>query len=71
MRDIFLAVALIWCLWNTYDLHHNYKQDKRSEVIDKLTLKILQIHTKRLDHLYEELGMEDIPENKEDNIYNG
>lgn len=51
MRDILLAVALIWCLWNTWNQHHNFSQDKRGNLIDKMTLKILQIHCKRLDDL--------------------
>ena len=51
MRDILLAVALIWCLWLTWDMHHNYKQDKRSNIIDKATLKVLKIHCERLDNL--------------------
>ncbi len=53
MRDIFLAVALVWCLYNTWDMRHNYKQDRRSDVIDKMTLKILKIHCNRLDKLEE------------------
>lgn len=48
MRDILLAGALTWCLWLTWDIHHNYKQDQRSEIIDKCTLKVLQGHEKRI-----------------------
>ena len=51
MRDILLAIALTWCLWLTWDMHHNYKQDKRSNIIDKATLKVLKIHCERLDDL--------------------
>lgn len=68
MRDILLALALIWCLWLTYDMHNNYKQDKRSNIVDKLTLKILKIHTARLDKIYKKLDMP-IEEN-EDDYYN-
>lgn len=57
MRDILLAVALTWCLWLTWDMHHNYKQDKRSNVVDKLTLGVLQIHNKRLDYIDKKLGI--------------
>ena len=57
MRDILLAVALTWCLWLTYDLHHNRKQDQRSNLIDKMTLKVLQIHNKRLDYIDKYLGI--------------
>lgn len=57
MRDILLAVALAWCLWLTWDMHHNYKQDKRSNVVDKLTLGVLQIHNKRLDYIDKKLGI--------------
>lgn len=58
MRDILLAVALTWCLWLTWDMHHNYKQDKRSNIVDKLTLKILKIHNRRLDYIDEVLGID-------------
>ena len=54
MRDILLAVALTWCLWLTWDIHHNYKQDKRSNIIDQATLKILKIHCNRLDKIESE-----------------
>lgn len=57
MRDILLAVALAWCLWLTWDMHHNYKQDKRSNIIDKMTLQVLRIHTKRLDYIDKKLGI--------------
>lgn len=55
MRDILLAVALAWCLWLTWDMHHNYKQDKRSNVIDQATLKVLKIHCNRLDKIEKEI----------------
>lgn len=58
MRDILLALALTWCLWLTYDLYHNHKQDKRSNVVDKLTLKILKIHNRRLDYIDSVLGVD-------------
>lgn len=51
MRDILLAAALTWCLWLTWDIHHNYKQDKRSEIIDKCTVKILRGHEDRITKL--------------------
>lgn len=51
MRDILLAVALTWCLWLTWDTHHNYKQDKRSNLVDKMTLAVLRIHQRRLDYI--------------------
>lgn len=54
MRDILLAVALTWCIWLTWDMHHNYKQDKRSNLIDKATLQVLKIHCNRLDKLERE-----------------
>lgn len=58
MRDILLALTMCWCLWNTYGLHHNYKQDKRSNLIDKMTLQVLKIHCKRLDVIEDALGIE-------------
>ena len=57
MRDILLAVALIWCLWLTYDLHFNHKQDKRSNLIDKMTLEVLKIHQRRLNYIDKILGI--------------
>lgn len=57
MRDILLALALTWCLWLTWDMHHNYKQDKRSNIVDKMTLKVLRIHTNRLDYIDKKLGI--------------
>lgn len=62
MRDILLAVALTWCLWLTYDLHFNYKQDKIANLLDKMTLRVLQIHTKRLDRIDNVLGLEPLKE---------
>lgn len=74
MRDILLAVALAWCLWLTWDMHHNYKQDKRSNVVDKLTLGVLLIHTKRLDYIDSVLNIDsekgEKHENKRDNAGN-
>ena len=57
MRDILLAVALFWCLWNSYDLHFNFKKDKVAGLVDKMTLKILQIHTSRLNFIDAFLGL--------------
>lgn len=59
MRDILLALTMCWCLWNTYDLHHNYKQDKRSNLIDKMTLQVLKIHCDRLDKLEKRIEEKD------------
>lgn len=57
MRDILLALALTWCLWNSWNMHHNYKQDKRSNLIDKMTLQVLKIHCHRLDVLEHASGI--------------
>lgn len=51
MRDIFTAISLVWCLYNTWELHHNFKQDKRSNILDQMTLKALKIQSNRLDKL--------------------
>lgn len=58
MRDFILAVALTWCLYNTWLVNHNYKGDKRSNVIDQMTLKILKIHCDRLDKIEKLLRIE-------------
>lgn len=74
MRDILLAVALAWCLWLTWDMNHNYKQDKRSNVVDKMTLAVLRIHQRRLDYFDKVLGVnsendsKNIIENQADNM---
>ena len=66
MRDIFLGVAFIWLIWLTYDIQHNYKQDKRSNIIDQATLKILKIHCSRLDKIEAKLKELDDEENIQD-----
>lgn len=58
MRDILLALALTWCLYNSFTQHHNFNQDKRGNLIDKMTLRILQIHNARLKRLEDALGIE-------------
>ena len=65
MRDILLAAALVWCLWLTYDLHFNHKNDKLSNLVDKMTLRVLQIHSKRLDRLDNAVGL---PPFKEEDV---
>lgn len=70
MRDILLAAALAWCLWLTWDMHHNYKQDKRSNIIDKATLQVLKIHCNRLDkieNILKEKGYGNFGENEKEN----
>lgn len=63
MYNILLAAALTWCLWLTLDMHHNYKQDKQSNVIDKWTLKALKIQNARLERIEKHLGItEPVPE---------
>lgn len=70
MRDILLAVALAWCLWLTWDMHHNYKQDKRSNVIDKATLKVLKIHCNRLDKVEKQIDQLIEDEDAQDELIN-
>lgn len=67
MRDILLAIALTWCLWLTWDMHHNYKQDKRSGLIDQATLKVLKIHNKRFEYIDNLLGIDSEKGEKKDN----
>ena len=62
MRDILLALALTWNLWLTFDLHYNHKQDKRSQLIDKMTLGAIKIQCRRLDVLENALGIEHKPD---------
>lgn len=58
MRDFFTALALIWCLYNTWELRHNFKFDKMSNILDQATLKVLKVHCKRLDVIEDALGIE-------------
>ena len=53
MIAIIIAVLACWCLYNTLLIWHNERQDKRGEILDKSTVKILQIHCNRLDKLEE------------------
>ena len=55
--EIIIAIIACWCLWNTLEIKHNYRQDRRGDIIDKSTVKILQIHCKRLDRLESEVGI--------------
>lgn len=70
MRDIFLALALAWCLWLTWDMHHNYKQDKRSNLIDKATLQVLKIHCNRLDKVTTRIEKLENYEDDQDELIN-
>ena len=49
MRDILLALALIWCLYNTWALHHNFKKDRMANAIDLMTSKVMLSQEKRID----------------------
>lgn len=55
MRDIFTALALVWCLYNTWSLHHNFKQDRMANTIDKLTGAAMLSHNKRINNLEKEM----------------
>lgn len=66
MRDFFTALGLIWCLYNTWELRHNFKFDKMSNILDQATLKVLKIHCKRLDVIEDALGIKPIHEPSEE-----
>lgn len=57
MMEIIIAILACWCLWNTLEIKHNYRQDRRGDIIDKSTVKILRIHCKRLDRLESKVGI--------------
>ena len=55
MRDFITAVALVWCLYNTWSLQHNFKQDRLSNSIDKLTTTVMVSYDKRISQLEKEM----------------
>lgn len=58
--EIIISNLALWCLYNTLVIKHNYRQDRRGDIIDKSTVvKILQIHNKRLDRLEAELDIKE------------
>lgn len=57
--EIIISVLALWCLYNTLVIKHNYRQDRRGDIIDKSTVKILQIHNKRLDRLEKKLDIKE------------
>lgn len=63
MRDIFMAVLLIWCLYNTMSIWEYQKHEVKRNLIDKLTLQVIKCQKNRLDMLYDELGI-NVEENK-------
>lgn len=59
MLSIIISVLALWCLYNTLEIWHNARQDKRGDIIDKSTVKVLQIHNKRLERLEAELDIKE------------
>lgn len=59
MLSIIISILAVWCLYNTLEIRYNARQDKRGDIIDKSTVKILQIHNKRLDRLEAELDIKE------------
>lgn len=57
--EIIISIIALWCLYNTLVIKHNYRQDRRGDIIDKSTVKILQIHNKRLDRLEAKLDIKE------------
>lgn len=57
--EIIISILALWCLYNTLTIKYNSRQDKRGDIIDKSTVKILQIHNKRLDRLEAELDIKE------------
>lgn len=54
MRDIFTALALMWCLYNTWNIHHNFKQDRIANSIDAITSTVMKLQEKRVSKLEKE-----------------
>ena len=66
MLEVIIAVLGVWCAYNTFIIWHNERQDKRASIIDKCTLRILQIHSDRLDRLDKAVGLEPFDTRKYD-----
>ena len=59
LLEIIISILALWCLYNTLAIRYNSRQDRRGDIIDKSTVKILQIHCKRLDRLEEKLDIKE------------
>ena len=66
--EIIIALLACWCLFNTIEIRLNKRDDRRGDVLDQMTLRILKIHTRRLDRIDKILGFKPINENEDDEI---
>lgn len=52
MIETFLfVVLLVWCMANTIAIKLNKRDDMKGDVLDKMTVKILQIHCQKLNKI--------------------
>ncbi len=65
MLGAIIAVLAVWCCYNSLMIRHNERQDRRGDIIDRSTVKILQIHCRRLDRLEHELNLKPLKEDEE------
>ena len=67
MLTFLLCILCLWCLYNTISIKLNTNDDRKADVLDKMTLRVLQIHCQRLDrieHLIKNIELEEQDEHK-------
>ena len=55
MRDILICMIVLWCLYNTWNIHHNFKQDRIANSIDAITSTVMKLQEKRISKLENEM----------------
>lgn len=51
MLTFVLCVLGLWCLYNTIAIKLNKREDLKGDVLDKMTVQVLQIHCNRLNKI--------------------
>lgn len=55
---LIVIILIVWCSYNTLALKLNTKDDKTGEILDKMLVRVLQIHNQRLtdlEHIVKEM----------------
>ena len=58
MEWTLIVVLALWNTYNTLTLWHNNRQDRRGDILDKCTVKVMQIHNQRLMRLEDAVGLD-------------
>lgn len=64
MQTFLFCILGLWCLYNTILIKLNTNDDRKADVLDKMTLRVLKIHCQRLDRI--EHFIKNIEDVKED-----